>query len=255
MMTDLELMKAADDACLCRTDKGGWIFNNVDRLRALLASKPAVTEPTDDRYFLVPENGSYLVVDRVRSEMRGDEPDYCVLSWTTDKADAQFVCDAMNAASPATLERNELYTLRMAAITSAACGYWSEGDTIKPEYVTPALRDVSKLYRMYARQLIFTRDFREEVAALKEGAPAAPAQSCGDAEQADEAVTDTDRLDFMLANDAFTVRCNRDGSILQYQLMTQDEDENYHVLHDEHRFYNGEREAIDAAIGAAKDSK
>lgn len=58
------------------------------------------------------------------------------------------------------------------------------------------------------------------------------------------------RLDFMLANDAFTVRCNRDGSILQYQLMTQDEDENYHVLHDEHRFYNTERDAIDAARGA-----
>lgn len=61
---------------------------------------------------------------------------------------------------------------------------------------------------------------------------------------------DTARLDFMLANDAFTVRCNRDGSILQYQLMTQDEDENYHVLHDEHRFYNTERDAIDAAIKA-----
>lgn len=55
------------------------------------------------------------------------------------------------------------------------------------------------------------------------------------------------RLDFMLENDAFTVRCNRDGSILQYQLMTQDEDENYHVLHHEHRFYNTERDAIDAA--------
>jgi len=55
------------------------------------------------------------------------------------------------------------------------------------------------------------------------------------------------RLDFMLENDAFTVRCNRDGSILQYQLMTQDEDENYHVLHDEHRFFNTERDAIDAA--------
>jgi hypothetical protein len=57
------------------------------------------------------------------------------------------------------------------------------------------------------------------------------------------------RLNFMLENDAFTVQCNRDGSILQYQLMTQDEDENYHVLHDEHRFYNTERDAIDAARG------
>lgn len=61
-------------------------------------------------------------------------------------------------------------------------------------------------------------------------------------------VLDTKRLDFMLEHDAFTVRCNRDGSILQYQLMTQDEDENYHVLHDEHRFFNSERDAIDAAI-------
>jgi hypothetical protein len=60
------------------------------------------------------------------------------------------------------------------------------------------------------------------------------------------------RLDFVLANDAFTVRCNRDGSILQYQLMTQDEDENYQVLHDEHRFYNTEREAIDAARAKEK---
>jgi hypothetical protein len=67
-------------------------------------------------------------------------------------------------------------------------------------------------------------------------------------------ITDTERLDFMLANSAFTVRCNRDGSILQYQLMTQDEDENYHVLHNERRFYNTEREAIDAAIICARSA-
>jgi hypothetical protein len=64
-------------------------------------------------------------------------------------------------------------------------------------------------------------------------------------------ITDTERLDFMLSSSAFTVLCNRDGSILQYQLMTQDEDENYHVLHDEHRFFNTERDAIDAAINRA----
>lgn len=62
---------------------------------------------------------------------------------------------------------------------------------------------------------------------------------------------DATRLDFMLDNDAFTVLCNRDGSIKQYQLMTQDEDENYHVLHNERRFYNTEREAIDAGIECA----
>ena len=51
-----------------------------------------------DRYFLVEENRSHLVVDRVRSEMRGDEPDYYVLAWTYSKSDAQFVCDVMNTA-------------------------------------------------------------------------------------------------------------------------------------------------------------
>lgn len=66
-----------------------------------------------------------------------------------------------------------------------------------------------------------------------------------------DALDDTARLDFMLANDAFTVLCNRDGSIKKYQLMTQDEDENYHVLHNEQRFYNAERDAIDAAIAAS----
>lgn len=66
-----------------------------------------------------------------------------------------------------------------------------------------------------------------------------------------EEAADSERLDFMLDNKAFTVRCNRDGSITQYQLMTQDEDENYHVLHDEHRFYNTERDAIDAALSQA----
>jgi hypothetical protein len=49
-----------------------------------------------DRYFLVVENGSYLIVDRERSEMRGDEPDYFVLAWTPNKDDAKFVCDVMN---------------------------------------------------------------------------------------------------------------------------------------------------------------
>lgn len=72
-----------------------------------------------------------------------------------------------------------------------------------------------------------------------------------DAPAIESPIDDTTRLNFMLQSDAFAVRCNRDGSILQYQLMTQDEDENYHVLHDEFRFYNSEREAIDAAIAAA----
>lgn len=67
-----------------------------------------------------------------------------------------------------------------------------------------------------------------------------------------DVAADTTRLDWMLANDAFMVWKKRDDSILQCQVYTQDDDENYHVLSGgEHRYFNAPREAIDAAIAAA----
>ena len=51
------------------------------------------------------------------------------------------------------LELIEQYRLQMAAISSAAKGYWVEGDNIHPDYVTPALRDVVKLYAKYEAML------------------------------------------------------------------------------------------------------
>ena len=73
--------------------------------------------------------------------------------------------------------------------------------------------------------------------------PAAPAQAQEDAR-------DATRLDFLIEKDAFIVWTDRDGSIRQCQLLTQDEDENYHVLSGEHRYFNTPREAIDAARAA-----
>jgi hypothetical protein len=47
------------------------------------------------------------------------------------------------------LQNIEQYRLQMAGISAAALGYWKENDTIHPDYDTPALRDVAKLYTKY----------------------------------------------------------------------------------------------------------
>lgn len=47
------------------------------------------------------------------------------------------------------LDRIEQYRLQMAAIMTAALGYWKEGDSIHPDYDTMALRDVARLYAKY----------------------------------------------------------------------------------------------------------
>ena len=47
------------------------------------------------------------------------------------------------------LQEIEQYRMQMAGISTAAIGYWKEGDNIHPEYDTIALRDVAKLYAKY----------------------------------------------------------------------------------------------------------
>jgi hypothetical protein len=47
------------------------------------------------------------------------------------------------------LQDIEQYRLQMAGISTAAIGYWKESDGIYPDYDTPALRDVAKLYAKY----------------------------------------------------------------------------------------------------------
>lgn len=61
---------------------------------------------------------------------------------------------------------------------------------------------------------------------------------------------DAERLDFMIEQQAWVQWTVRDGSIRQCQVYTQDEDENYHILSGEDRFFSTPREAIDAAIAA-----
>lgn len=64
----------------------------------------------------------------------------------------------------------------------------------------------------------------------------------------EEARKDAGRLDYMLKESAFVVWSLRDGTIRQCQVWTQDEDEAYHYPAGEHRFFNTERDAIDAAM-------
>lgn len=47
------------------------------------------------------------------------------------------------------LDDSEQYRMQMAAISSAALGYWTEADGIHPDYDTVPLRDVAKLYAKY----------------------------------------------------------------------------------------------------------
>lgn len=53
------------------------------------------------------------------------------------------------AAQAVGLDDIEQYRLQMAAISTAAIGYWKEGDSIHPDYDTQTLRDVAKLYAKY----------------------------------------------------------------------------------------------------------
>ncbi|MCA7943224.1 hypothetical protein [Burkholderia vietnamiensis] len=65
-------------------------------------------------------------------------------------------------------------------------------------------------------------------------------------------VTDTARLDWMIAQQAWIQWTVRDGSIRQCQVYDQDEDENYHTLSGDDRYFNTPREAIDAARAGEK---
>ena len=61
-----------------------------------------------------------------------------------------FVCNMENDAQQvAVLTDLEQYRMQIAGISTAALGYWSEGDEIHPDYDTPALRDVARLYVKY----------------------------------------------------------------------------------------------------------
>lgn len=52
-------------------------------------------------------------------------------------------------AQPVELDQIEQYRMQMAGISTAASGYWKEGDSVHADYLTPALIDVARLYAKY----------------------------------------------------------------------------------------------------------
>jgi hypothetical protein len=59
---------------------------------------------------------------------------------------------------------------------------------------------------------------------------------------------DSERLDWLIDRQAWIQWTVRDGSIRQCQVYDQDEDEEYHILSGDDRYFDTPRAAIDAAI-------
>lgn len=75
----------------------------------------------------------------------------------------------MSALPPSSSDVEERHTMRLAAISTAAFGYWKEGDSIHPDYDTVALRDVAKLYAKY--DALYTDGWQPIETAPKDGTP------------------------------------------------------------------------------------
>lgn len=73
--------------------------------------------------------------------------------------------------------------------------------------------------------------------------------------QAGADARDAARLDFMIERQCWIQWTHRDGSILQCQVYDQDEDEEYHILSGDERYFNTPREAIDAAMKRSGEQK
>lgn len=69
--------------------------------------------------------------------------------------------------APPKLDDIEQYRLQMAAIGTAAIGYWRETDEIQPEYDTVPLREVARLYSKYEELHAFRTGVRTMINMLK----------------------------------------------------------------------------------------
>lgn len=88
------------------------------------------------------------------------------------------------------LDDIEQYRLQMAGISTAALGYWKEGDTIHPDYDTPALRDVARLYAKYDELFKFRESVRAMVRLLKNREWAEDLAATGDAAELQGVITE-----------------------------------------------------------------
>ena len=108
----------------------------------------------------IPDGTAIVSMNHPPAQPAQQEPVACNHKFVQDDeapshACCQFCGEVRTAAAePApvqepVLQEIEQYRLQMAGISTAAIGYWKEGDGIHPDYDTPALRDVAKLYAKY----------------------------------------------------------------------------------------------------------
>ena len=71
-----------------------------------------------------------------------------IAAWSRE-SDLLFQLRQLREEKERALQDSERYRMQLAAICTAAIGYWKEGDNIHPDYNTLALRDVAKLYAKY----------------------------------------------------------------------------------------------------------
>jgi len=75
--------------------------------------------------------------------------DPTIAAWSRE-SDLLFQLRQLREEKERALQDSERHRMQLAAICTAAIGYWKEGDNIHPDYNTLALRDVAKLYAKYA---------------------------------------------------------------------------------------------------------
>ncbi len=131
-MTDRELLERALDAleAAARTRRPELIKQAITSLRTAIAEAEK-QEPVACRTLCE------LCVKRGY--------DFCANAAKT----APIITTPPAAQRQPVLEDIEQYRLQMAGISTAATGYWKEGDGIHSDYDTLALRDVAKLYAKY----------------------------------------------------------------------------------------------------------
>jgi hypothetical protein len=74
--------------------------------------------------------------------------DPIIAAWSREN-DLLFQLRRLREENERALRDSERHRMQMAAICTASIGYWTEYDSISPDYDTLALRDVAKLYAKY----------------------------------------------------------------------------------------------------------
>lgn len=116
---------------------------------------------------LMLEHSNQLAAEQLNNKLLRDALEHCMADgdFGTDDARTSFKEGMKAIATPSLtealdkyvaekvkdvqLQDIEQYRLQMAGISTAAIGYWKEDDSIHPDYDTPALRYVAKLYANY----------------------------------------------------------------------------------------------------------